>query len=154
MIYLFAQADADLTAYSPDWWLAKFERYGYGGSLMLLVLWMLWKYVPRIIEAFIAATSTVTESTTANKEAIATLVSMKRSQNESLQRIVATQEAAVGSAKSLVELTTTGMAREEQVVDRACDLVELVTTRIAPDLLEKVMVHTAALRALARGRSH
>jgi len=145
MLWLLAQADTDLTAYTPDWWLAKFERYGYGGSLMLLVLWMLWRYVPRIIEAFIAATNATTDATAANKEAIASLVGMNG-------RIAATQESAVSAANTLVELHASAAAREEMVVSKACDLVELVTARVAPDLLPEVKTHTTALRVLAHGR--
>jgi len=147
MLWLLAQTDADLTTYTPDWWLAKFERYGYGGSLMVLVLWMLWRYVPRIIEAFISATNATTESTAANKEAIASLVEMN-------SRVVATQEAAVTSASTLVDLHASAADREEKVISKACDLVELVTTRIAPDLLPEVKTHTSALRILAYGRGH
>jgi hypothetical protein len=145
MLWLLAQADTDLAAYTPDWWLAKFERYGYGGSLMLLVLWMLWRYVPRIIEAFINATTATIESTAANKEAIASLVDMN-------SRIVTTQEAAVNSASTLVDLHASAAAREEKVISKACDLVELVTTRVAPDLLPEVKTHTSALRVLAYGK--
>jgi len=147
MLWLLAQADADLTAYTPDWWLAKFERYGYGGSLMMLVLWMLWKYLPRVVEAFIAATTATVESTTANKEAIKSLVDMN-------SRIVTTQEAAVSSASTLVDLHASAADREEKVISKACDLVELVTSRIAPDLLPEVKTHTSALRVLAYGRGH
>jgi hypothetical protein len=145
MLWLLAQADAAAVTYTPDWWLAKFKENGFGSLLSALILYLLYKYSPRIIEAFIAATNATTESTAANKEAIASLVG-------TTARIVTTQEAAVNSASTLVDLHASAAAREEKVISKACDLVELVTQRVAPDLLDEVKTHTSALRSLAYGK--
>lgn len=152
MFDLLAQATIDPVVYTPDWWIRQLKDNGFGSLLSALILYLLYKYAPRVIEAFIAATAATTESTTANKEAIASLVEMKKGQEESLTRIVTTQESAVSSASALVDLHASAAAREELVISRACDLVELVTTRVAPDLLDEVKGHTTALRLLAHGK--
>jgi len=145
MLWILAQANAAAATYSPDWWISKFKENGFGSLLSALILYLLYKYSPQVIESFIEATKATTESTAANKEAIASLVDMNA-------RIVTTQEAAVNSASTLVDLHASAAAREEKVISKACDLVELVTTRVAPDLLPEVKTHTSALRVLAYGK--
>ena len=153
MLELLAQAAAiDPVVYTPDWWIRQLKDNGFGSLLSALILYLLYKYAPRVIEAFIAATAATTESTTANKDAIASLVEMKKGQEEALTRIVSTQESAVSSATALVDLHAAASQREEMVISRACDLVELVTMRVAPDLLTEVKGHTTALRLLAHGK--
>jgi hypothetical protein len=151
MLELFAQA-GDLTTYSPEWWIRQFKENGFGSLLSALILYLLYRYAPRVIEGFVAATDATTQATTANKDAIASLVEMKKVQDETLTRIASTQQAAVASANALVDLHASAAAREEMVISRACDLVELVTLRVAPGLLDEVRGHTNALRALAHGK--
>jgi hypothetical protein len=150
MLELFAQAGD--VAYSPEWWIRQFKENGFGSLLSALILYLLYRYAPRVIEGFVTATTATTESTIANKEAIAELVKTKKAQDETLTRIASTQEAAVSSASALVDLHASAAAREELVISRACDLVELVTLRVAPSLLDEVKGHTNALRTLAHGR--
>lgn len=151
MLELFAQA-GDLTTYSPEWWIRQFKENGFGSLLSALILYLLYRYAPRVIEGFLTATTATTESTIANKQAIAQLVEMKKGQDETLTRIASTQQAAVSSASALVDLHASAAAREELVIARACDLVELVTLRVAPGLLDEVKGHTSALRNLAHGK--
>ncbi len=152
MFELIAQSAAEAIAYTPEWWIKQLKDNGFGTLLSALILFLLYRYSPRVVESFIEATKATTEATTANKDAIASLVEMKKDAQESLTRIVSTQEAAVSSASALVDLHASAAAREEMVISRACDLVELVTTRVAPDLLVEVKGHTNALRMLAHGK--
>jgi len=152
MLSLFLQTPAAGT-WSADWWLATVEKYGYSGSVMILVIWLLWKYAPRAIDAVLASINTNTESTKTNAESTRQLVEMQRGQQDAQARIVSTQEAQMLSSSKLVDLHAAMCAREEAIVSRGCDLIDLVTSRVTPQLLPEVKRHTDALRELCHKKA-
>ncbi len=150
-LFLLLQSGGSLP-YSPDWWLEKWDKYGVGSLIGLLVVVTLWRYTPRVIDAFLAYMKATAESNRKMGESTEKLAEMQRTSNESHARMAMTQEATAKSTAALVDLHGSLCNREEAVVSHACDLVETVTARVAPDLMPEVKRHTDALRLISHRR--
>lgn len=143
------QAQQVYQAWTPDWWIEKVEKYTFSGCIAALVVYLLWRYLPRAIEAFIEYMRVTTTSNQKVAEATHSLVDSSRKQDELTRQVAASQLSASQSAAKMVDLHTALVDREEAVIARACDLVEMVTARVAPDMLREVKQHTEALRAIS-----
>lgn len=85
--YLLGQATETV---STEWWERLLDKYGFGGMVMLIGIFMLWKYAPRVIDNHVAYLKTTREAT----EKIAQANETNSRVNEKL----AEQMKAVGTA--------------------------------------------------------
>ncbi len=149
-----AVVEAKPDPYSPDWWFDKFDKYGFNGILSFMVLFFIWKYGPRVLEAFIAYLQTSREATEKNSlaidqtsETLKKLTEMKERQQEQLTLMVESQEKTGDSASALMSLD-----KHEKRLARALDLVDLAFANIAPQAAREAKEHTDAVRYMSHSR--
>jgi hypothetical protein len=144
MFPLFAQA-AEAVAYTPEWWIKQLKDNGFGTLLSGLILFLLYKYAPRVIEAFVAYLQVSTE--TARK-----LTEIGEKHQDQLEAIVTTQRATETTSRSMIDAQNGSRTVNELRATKYLDLIELILPHIAPQAKEESRKHIDALRAISAHR--